>query len=48
MLQAAAKSAQDNAKAKADSILADIKAAPQNLQKEAVKAGEAAIVEVCA
>lgn len=44
--QAAAKSAQDKAKAKADAIVADIKAAPENLQKEATKAGEAALVEV--
>lgn len=40
------KSAQDDAKAKADSIIADIKAAPENLQKEAAKAGEAALGEV--
>lgn len=44
--QAAAKSAQDKASAKANAIIADIKAAPENLQKEATKAGEAAIVEV--
>lgn len=45
-LQAAAASAQDAAKAKADAIIADIKATPNNLQREAVKAGEAAVDEV--
>lgn len=44
--QAAVKSAQDDAKAKADAVIKDIKAAPATLQKEATKAGETAIGEV--
>lgn len=44
--QAAAKAAQENAKAKVNAIVADVKAAPKNLQEKATKAGEAAIGEV--
>lgn len=45
-IQAAVASAQDAAKAKADALVADIKATPTTLQREAVKAGEAAVDEV--
>lgn len=44
--QKAADAAQASAKARVDAIVADVKAAPGALQKEATKAGEAAIGEV--
>ena len=44
--QASAASAQERARAKVDSVVADIKATPGNLQKELKKTGDAAIGEV--
>lgn len=46
IVQSAAKAAQDSAKAKVDSIVEDVKAAPKNLQKDLTKAGEAAVGQV--
>lgn len=44
--QGAVKAAQAAAKAKADAIAADIKAAPANLQKEVLKRADSAVDEV--